>query len=147
MGSHLMGFSYKTWAESWGNSWGFSWGGGITPPTPSIGGGGGGPTLKDYEHYAKRLRKLAKAADRYNEKKYVKDVTEAANIIKNIEVAEPILLEIAKSYELPDTTGIANSIRQKIELMLKQLELLMAQERQREAEEEMVMLLCISTLL
>lgn len=106
------------------------------------GGGAGGPTLSDYKRYIRRLNKLAKASEHYNQSKYVKQVTDVAQSMPEIEVAAPILQLIAKAYE-PDTTGIAESIGLEIEKMVRQLQMLIAAEQEREAEEELVILLCI----
>lgn len=110
--------------------------------TPVVNETKGGANYKEYERYAKRLRRLAKAADRFNDKKYLKEITKTAEQVPVIDVAGPLLEEIAKAYQEAQAQEVANSIRLQIEKMLYKIQLL-AYEQEREAEEEMVILLCI----
>lgn len=61
----------------------------------------GGWSERDYRRYRNKLEQLAKAGDRFNESKYIKEANKVVEIIQEIEVQAPVIGKVAsKEIEL-----------------------------------------------
>lgn len=53
----------------------------------------------DYRRYRRRLEKAAKAADEYNQSKYVRQAVKAAEIVDELQIASPVIEKIAEAVK------------------------------------------------
>lgn len=126
----------SSWGISWLNSWANSWG--LTSEQPAIRGG-----VADYHAYRKKLRKIAKAANKRLYSKVEKDVAKLA-----VSSAPDIVVATAKEIERTiDFAALSKGesilMAQQLDKLLIKLDELMAEAIIRNEEEELILLLAI----
>lgn len=84
----------NAWGVSFGVTWGNSWGAGITPVPPTDTHDGASPD--QYRRYRKRLKAITKAAEQFQQSKYVRETVQEKIVeIQAIdaEIKEAVLAE------------------------------------------------------
>lgn len=83
----------SAWGVSFGISWGNSWGTSVVPVTVDT---HDGATPDQYKRYRKRLKEIAKAAEQFQQSKYVKETVQeqiAEIQALDVEIKETVLAE------------------------------------------------------
>lgn len=92
----------NAWGVSFGVSWGNSWGAGIVPVTPTDTHDGASPD--QYKRYRKRLEAIAKAAEQFQQSKYVKEAVQ-----EQIEEIQALDVEIKEAVMVEKDDGLASA--------------------------------------
>lgn len=123
----------------------FNTDGGITPVDTHDGGHW---TERDYKRYRRKLELLARAGDKFNASKYIKEANKAVEIIQEIPIDAPVITQVA-AREIEIDPAYFEAIQKELNAAIGYLDAIIQKQNQlridalQEQEDEQILLMSI----